>query len=179
MPRTAKSEDKRSRKDLELFVLALITRGIATTYDLKMSAAISPGASIPVLSRLQSNGLIKKGREGARNRQEYAVTAKGTALLENSWKELFQAPPSADLEVVLRIAALAVFLGEPKRSVAEYLSRASGQRRALKVRKPARPAGATTPGEVFLWMRQVAAEGRSKTEAAILRKLASAVRRLE
>jgi DNA-binding PadR family transcriptional regulator len=125
----------------ELFLLALIRRGIATTYELKMSAAISPGAPIPVLSRLESNGFIKKGEEGARNRQEYATTAKGNALLENSWRGLFQAAPSTDLDGVMRTASLALLLDESKRSVAEYLSRASGLRRAVKAEKPARPGG--------------------------------------
>ncbi len=38
-------DDRRSRKDLELFILALVRDGLSTPYDL-MAARISPGASI-------------------------------------------------------------------------------------------------------------------------------------
>jgi DNA-binding PadR family transcriptional regulator len=177
MPPPLKSEDKRSRKDLELFVLALISRGIVTTYDLKMSAAISPGASIPVLSRLESSGLIKKGREGARNRQEYQITGKGTHLLQESWSGIFRGLPEGDMEVVLRIACIALIMGEPKRSVADYLARAA------QVRKEAERAAenaASIPGsaiEAFPWMRDIALLYRRRNEAVILRQLASKLRR--
>ena len=179
MSKTPNPKDKRARMDLDLFVLALASRGLATPYDLKVSASISPGASIPVLNRLESGGYVRKGEEGQRNRQEYVITAKGNALLENSWRGLFQAAPSTDLEVVLRSAALALIMGEPKRSVADYLVRASGQRKAAQEAEPARPSRGTAPGDVFLWMRRVAAAGRSQSEAATLRKLAAAVRRLK
>jgi predicted transcriptional regulator len=178
MPRPSKSEDKRSRKDLELFVLALISRGVATPYDLKVSAAISPGASIPVLGRLESAGFIKKSKEGARNRQEYLLLGKGTVLLENSWRRLFQGPP-LDFDAILRIACLALLMGEPKRSVAAYLSRASTLRKAANADSPYRSSDSTTPGAVFMSMRRVAANGRAQSEAAILRRLASVVRRLK
>jgi DNA-binding PadR family transcriptional regulator len=172
MPRTPKSDDKRSRKDLELFVLALISREIATTYDLKMSAAISPGASVPVLSRLESSGYIKKGKDGARNRQEYAVTGKGSAFLKSSWKELFQAPPSADLEAILRTGALALLLGEPKRSVAAFLSRAA-QRRKESGSSGSLPGDPDSAIKAFPWMREIAMLHRRRNEAMILRHLAS------
>ncbi len=41
--------DKRARMDLELFVLALIDRGLNTPYDLLAGAGLSPSATIPVL----------------------------------------------------------------------------------------------------------------------------------
>src|SRR5690348_6960280 len=107
MSKTTKPRDKRSRMDLELLVLALASRGLATPYDLKTSASISPGASIPVLNRLETGGYVRKGVGGPRNRQEYVITAKGNALLENSWRKLFQAPPGTDIEAILRTAALA------------------------------------------------------------------------
>jgi DNA-binding PadR family transcriptional regulator len=176
MSKTSKSKDKRSRMDLELFVLALICRGVATPYDLKVSAAISPGASIPVLGRLETAGLIRKGKEGARNRQEYLITGTGTILLENSWRQLFQGPP-ADFDAILRIASLALLMGEPKRSVAAYLSRASTLRKTANADSPYRSDDSTTPGAVFMSMRRVAASGRAQSEAAVLRRLASVVRR--
>jgi len=179
MPKPSKSSDKRARMDLELFVLALASRGLATPYDLKTSAGISPGASIPVLNRLEQGGYLRRGEGGPRNRQEFFITAKGSNLLENSWRALFQAAPSTDLDAVLRTAALALILGEPKRSVAGYLSRASAVRKSGNEGKTARSPDGNAPGEVFLWMRQVASAQRTKSDAAILRKLAGAVRRLK
>ena len=177
--KTSKPNDKRARMDLELFVLALASRGVATPYDLKVSASISPGASIPVLNRLESRGYVRKGEGGPRNRQEYAITAKGNTWLENSWRRLLQDAPSSDLDVVLRISGLALILGEPKRSVADYLVRASKAGKVEKESKPAPPTPGVAPVDVFLWMKQVAAAERSQSEAAILRKLAAAVRRLK
>lgn len=178
MPKTSGSKDKRARIDLELFVLALVRLGIATPYDLKISASISPGASVPVLNRLEARGYLRKGEGGPRNRQEFEITPKGESFLENSWRGLFQSAPSTDLEAVLRIAALALILGEPKRSVADYLSQASAARKAATTEKTGRATGRTTPSEVYLWMRRVAVAGRSQSDAALLRKLATAVRRL-
>jgi predicted transcriptional regulator len=178
MSKTSKAKDKRSRMDLELFVLALICRGVATPYDLKVSASISPGASIPVLSRLESGGFIKKGKEGARNKQEYLITGKGTLLLENSWRQLFEGHP-VDFDAILRIASLALLMGEPKRSVAAYLSRASTLRKTVDADGLRRSGNGTTPGAVFMSMRRIAASGRAHSEAAILRELASVVRRLK
>jgi hypothetical protein len=44
--------DRRSRPDLELFVLALIARGVNTPYLLSQEASLSPGVTLPVLDRL-------------------------------------------------------------------------------------------------------------------------------
>jgi DNA-binding PadR family transcriptional regulator len=170
-------DDRRSRKDLEAFLLALIARGLKTPYDFMTSAGISPGASIPALGRLESAGYVRKGEGGARNRQEYEATGKGQAFLEQSWREIFQAPPTGDLDTVIRTASLALLMSEPKRSVAAYLGRAAALRKARRsVRLTAVPTH--YPAGVFLWMRQVAAAGRAKNEATTLRELASAIQRL-
>lgn len=171
-------DDRRSRKDLEVFLLGLITRGLKTPYDFMMSAGISPGGSIPALGRLESAGYVRKGEGGARNRQEYQTTGKGLAFLKKSWREIFQALPTGDLDTILRTASLALLMSEPKRSVAAYLGRAAALRNAgQSARQEAVPAH--NPAGVFLWMRQVAAARRTQSDAAILRKLASAVRRLK
>lgn len=174
----AKKEDGRSRKDLELFVLALVSRGVTTPYDLKMSAGISPGASIPVLSRLRASGWIRAGDEGSRNRQEYLITAKGTAILLG-WKEAFKSPRTDDLESVLRTACLALLMGEAYKSVAAFLKRASPQHKAPRSSDNALPDNEASPGAIFLWMRQVASAERIRAEANVLRKLATSIRRLK
>ena len=40
-------KDKRSKLDLELFLLALIERDINTPYALHLNVGLSPGATIP------------------------------------------------------------------------------------------------------------------------------------
>src|SRR5438309_1636371 len=63
MSKTSKTADKRGRADLELFLLALLSRGIATPYDLQAAAGLSPGASIPALGRLEAAGYVVKGEQ--------------------------------------------------------------------------------------------------------------------
>jgi DNA-binding PadR family transcriptional regulator len=174
----AKKEDGRSRKDLELFVLALVGRGVATPYDLKMSAGISPGASIPVLNRLKASGWIRKGEEGSRKRQEYLITAKGTAF-QGGWREAFKSPRTDDLESVLRTACLALLTGEPNKSVAAFFKRAAAQRKAPSTSHNSPPTDEAIPGAIFLWMRQLASADRIRAEASLLRKLATLIRRLK
>ena len=173
-----KKEDGRSRKDLELFVLALVSRGVTTPYDLKMSAGISPGASIPVLSRLKASGWIRTGDEGSRNRQEYLITAKGMAILVG-WKEAFKSPRTDDLESTLRTACLALLMGEPKSSVAAFFRRSAGQRKGHRTNHDSLPDSEASPGAIFLWMRQQASADRIRAEATLLRKLATSIRRLK
>jgi DNA-binding PadR family transcriptional regulator len=177
--KSSKLPDKRSRKDLELFLLALVSRGIVTPYDLKMSAAISPGASIPALNRLETAGHLQKGEGGPRNRQEYQITRKGAALLQSSWRDLLQAPPGSDLEVTLRIASLALFMGEPKRSVSEYLLRAAEAMKKTVEQKTRTPESGKSPEQLFQWMRQIAISNRSETDASMLRKIARTISRLK
>jgi DNA-binding PadR family transcriptional regulator len=171
-------DDRRSRKDLEAFLLALITHGLKTPYDFMMSAGISPGASIPALGRLESAGYVRKGKGGARNRQEYDTTHTGKAFLERSWREIFQHTPVGDLDTVLRIASLALLMAEPKRSVAAYLSRAAALRKAEEATRPAAVPTREAVG-VFLWMRQVASIERAKSDAVTLLRLASTIRRIK
>jgi DNA-binding PadR family transcriptional regulator len=173
-----KKADGRSRKDLELFVLALVIRGVATPYDLKVSAGISPGASIPVLSRLKASGWIRTGDPGSRNRQEYLITAKGTAIL-GGWREAFQSPRTDDLESILRKACLALLMGEPSKSVAGFLKRAAAQRKAPRTSDNSAPRDEAGPGAIFLWMRQLASADRIRSEATLLLKLATSIRRLK
>ncbi|MGC2742285.1 MAG: PadR family transcriptional regulator [Candidatus Angelobacter sp.] len=175
-------DDKRSRKDLELFILALVNDGVSTPYDLMTTANVSPGASIPALARLEAAGLVRKGAEGPRNRTEYATTSKGERFLNNSWRELFQSPPSAnqELDAVLRIATLGLVMGETKSSVANYLRTAA----TLRASSPSQHKGVLGPdakklADTFLWMRSAAQAARTRQEAAVLRKLANSLRRMK
>ena len=51
-------KDKRSKLDLELFLIALIKREINTPYLLRARAGLSPGATISVLKRLNAAGYV-------------------------------------------------------------------------------------------------------------------------
>jgi DNA-binding PadR family transcriptional regulator len=175
-------DDRRSRKDLELFILALVSDGFSTPYDLMVTAKISPGASIPVLARLEAAGCIRKGAEGPRNRVEYATTAKGERLLSSSWRALFDSPPTVnkDLDTVLRIASLALLMGQTQSSVASYLKTAATLRASGSTQPTAIPAlDAKKLPDTFLWMRMAAKAGRMRQEAVVLRKLARSLKRMK
>jgi DNA-binding PadR family transcriptional regulator len=175
-------KDRRSRQDLEIFILALISEGASTPYDLMASAKISPGASLPALRRLEKAGYVRKGVEGPRNRAEYASTAKGERLLEASWRELFEAAPSADkdLDTVLRISSLALLMGETKLRVVTYLTAAASARLgSAALEKPVPLPRSKDDVGAFAWMRTAAKAGRMRQEAAVLKKLAGSLRRMK
>ena len=103
--------DKRRRTDLDLFVLALIADGVATPYELKQHAGLSPGATIPALDRLLQTGMVRQDKPGARGRIEYLVTRAGAKSLRTSWHALVEKGPSGDLDSDLRVALLACWSG--------------------------------------------------------------------
>jgi len=177
MSKTSKTADKRGRADLELFLLALLSRGIATPYDLQASAGLSPGASIPALGRLEAAGYVVKGEQEARRRLEYNVSARGKKHLESSWKALLESPAKGDMDVVLRTACVALLMGEKKRVVAEYLAEGSKMRKLESGRFSLSNApGLRHPG-LYAWMRQVGEPTRTASEAAILKKIASVLKK--
>jgi len=181
--KTTTKKDRRSRQDLEIFILALVSEGVASTpYDLMASAKISPGASIPALGRLETSGYVRKGDEGPRRRAQYVSTAKGELLLQTSWRELFSEPPQADqdLDAILRISSLALLMGEEKLSVVAYLTAAARERltRIAEETKSVMPQ-ATTKLDFFLWMRGHAKLARMRNEASTLKRLASSLRRVK
>ena len=117
----SQTRDKRRRNDLDLFVLALVASGISTPYSLKVAADLSPGATIPVLSRLVKERLVTEGKAGARGRIDYKITARGKQLLKSGWNLLIQQGPIGDLDVDLRVALLALWIGGDRRSAAAFL----------------------------------------------------------
>lgn len=120
--------DKRRRRDLDLFVLALIDSGLSTPYQLKSAADISPGASIPALRRLVSEGLVMQGKPGSRGRTDYKITAQGSRWLKEGWRDLIDQGPSGDLDADLRIALLALWIGNNRRLAVRFLRQAAAER---------------------------------------------------
>jgi len=104
----SQTRDKRRRNDLDLFVLALVSDSVATPYELKMAAGLSPGTTIPVLTRLMAASLVLLVKPGSRGRAEYRITADGRRYLKSGWKELIEDGPGGDLNADLRVALRAL-----------------------------------------------------------------------
>lgn len=172
--------DKRARADLEQFVLALVERGLVTPYDLQASAGLSPGATIPVLTRLEVSGFVRKGKPGSRGRTEYEATNQGRTLLKNGWKTMIQAEPPSEIEGVLRVATLAFLSGAAKREVGNYLARASEMKRAEAIRKKLDSARLPDDElELYGWMRSIYGSAKFAAESNSLKSLATKVKRLK
>jgi DNA-binding PadR family transcriptional regulator len=107
----SETADKRRRADLDLFILALISSGISTPYQLQKLAGLSQGATVPTLQRLVDAGYAHRGRPGARGRTEYRVTSQGNVALRSGWQRLVDGGPSGDSDSDLRVALLALWSG--------------------------------------------------------------------
>jgi DNA-binding PadR family transcriptional regulator len=177
--------DKRSKLDLELFVLALITRNVNTPYQLQSEAGLSPGATLPVLGRLEKSGYVRRGKPGSRGRTEYEITVAGRQILKTGWRPLLASSPPADIEAILRIAALAILSGAEKTIVVEYLSQSAKARSEdSKLRKiDAKVATAELAdagdGRLYAWMRVTHSAARFTTDAKVLRDLAVRLKKLK
>lgn len=121
----SESPDKRRRSDLDLFVLALIDCGVSTPYELKTAAGLSPGATIPTLSRLLEERFIVQAKPGSRGRTEHRITAAGRQRLKSGWSGLIEQGPSGDLDADLRTALLALWLGNDHRAGKEFLRKSA------------------------------------------------------
>ena len=119
--------DKRRRTDLDLFILALVERGISTPYELQSTAGLSQGATLPALQRLLEGRLVRQGRPGARGRTDYKVTAAGKRTLKNGWLPLIEAGPSGNLDSDLRVALLAVLGSGDHLMAADFLRKAANK----------------------------------------------------
>ena len=175
----SETRDKRRRRDLDLFVLALIESGVSTLYELKSAADISPGASIPTLRRLVSEGLVIQGKPGSRGKTDHRVTTAGRRRLKSGWRELIEEGPSGDLDADLRVALLALYLGHDHRLAVAFL-RQSAAKRLETVEKRKEPEGAASIPLLALRYRQlrsIAAGELIKGESAAAIAMAKALPR--
>lgn len=156
-------------------MLALVERGIATPYALLAEAGLSPGATLPVLARLESGGYVRRGRPVARGRAEYKITATGRLFLKTGWRSLIDAPIPPDVESVLRTAALALMSGAEKRMVFDYLKKAADAKNHDSKQATARSKRAD--GQLYAWMRAFHSAARLKTDAKVLRDLADKIQK--
>ena len=174
--------DQRSRPDLELFLLALIRDGVSTPYQMLRSAALSPGATLPALGRLESQGYVRRGKAGSRGRTEYRLTKSGRRYLDAGWQPLLKKPAAGDIETMLRTAALARASGAPVQLVVGYL-RAAAKARSVESKRRlngnfATPKAKAGAADLYQWMQEAHAAGRLEAEAKTLRKTASRLKSL-
>jgi DNA-binding PadR family transcriptional regulator len=158
------SNDKRRRGDLDLFVLALIASGVATPYELKTAAGLSPGATIPALARLLEAGFVFQGKPGPRGRTVHKITAEGRRYLKSGWKELVQDGPSGDLDADLRVALLALWLGGDRRLGADFL-RQSAEKKLNTIRTAEEPDDLASLPPLAQWYRRL----RSTSAVALIK----------
>lgn len=151
MPET---RDKRRRNDLDLFVLALISDGVSTPYELKTAAALSPGATIPALARLLETGFVLQGKPGPRGRADYKIAAEGRRYLKSGWKELIEDGPSGDLDADLRVALLALWVGGERKLGADFL-RQSAEKRLKFMNMVEEPDDMSSHPSLAQWYRRL------------------------
>jgi DNA-binding PadR family transcriptional regulator len=164
----SQTDDKRRRADLDLFVLALIDNGVSTPYELQSKAGLSPGATIPALQRLLEARNVRRGKQGARRRLDYKITAAGKKLLKTGWKSLLEAGPTGDLDADLRIALLVLWGRGKRRTAADFLLQsASGRIRTIEARTDNAVSENTEPlAKAYRSLRAAAATILLKAEAA-------------
>jgi len=171
--------DRRSKLDLELFLLALLEREVTSLYSMQQTASISQGAALPCLRRLVDQGMASQGDTKARRRTDYCITAAGKKHLRSNWRRLLKQDPPSDIDSVLRILALSTMMGAARRPIAEFARKAAAQRSILvKVKDrdihPVPPSGAP---ETLRWMKIWAEKGRLTAESEILTAIALRIRR--
>lgn len=175
----SETHDKRRRNDLDLFVLALLSEGVATPYELKQAAGLSPGATIPVLRRLADRGMVSVGRPGPRGRTGHRITAEGRRSLRSGWRELVDDGPSGDLDADLRVALLALVVGNDRRLANNFL-KLSAARKLEGISKREELELDTSLPPLARWyrrLRSTSAKALVKGEAAAALAMAKALPR--
>jgi DNA-binding PadR family transcriptional regulator len=167
------------RSNLELFVLALIQRGLGTPYDFRLKAGLSVGSTSPALKRLEDDGLITGSDPGARASRRFTLTAKGSRVLNKEWESHLNSHPT-DLDSIVRIAYLAwEFQG--RNAAAKYLQESSTALYGLAASRKAEaerlsPAITDSPvAETFLWLRTRGEAMRLEVDATLLKDLAEEI----
>jgi hypothetical protein len=107
------------------------------------------------------------------------MTGKGQDYLDREWRVLWSAPPSGDFESILRTAALAQLMGEPKRAVISFLSKASNMRQPQSSKMASAANFGTDDPSGYTWMKGLSEPFRKKSEAAALKRVATELRKLK
>ncbi len=103
----------RSRlSSLDVLILAMVKRGLATSYALLVNAKMSVGATTSALQRLESEKLLSKA-PGERRSQIYSITEKGELELEKQWKKMIGSIQTPIYESTLRIMYMGWLFNDP------------------------------------------------------------------
>jgi hypothetical protein len=109
----------------------------------------------------------------------HKISADGRRHLASSWRDLIDAGPSGDLDVDLRVALLALWIGGDRQLAAEFLCQ-SAARRLENISSPKRPDGSPPLQSLALWYRRLrltSAEALVKGESAAALAMARALPR--
>jgi DNA-binding PadR family transcriptional regulator len=157
----------------------MVRQGLATPYELKTKAGLSLGSTVPVLARLENDGLVKTSEEGARRSRKFSITAKGTKSLTQGWSEQL-ATEHTDLDSILRVACLAWLHGDTK-ACQEFMKRSAdglhgwaGSLRAEADRLAAK-MGESPDGDTLVWLRTYCEAARADTDAAAILQLSEQI----
>lgn len=166
--------------DLDLFVLALIQSGLATTYDLKSIAGLSVGSTAPILARLEKSGLIDAPKPGIRDSRRFTITREGKKYLAASWEELLDRQPT-DVDEILRITYLAWALGSPD-AASRFVERAAAGLGDLATTRQAEASGlrrgltGQIGGQAYRWLKSGAEAARLRAQAEALKQLGKEIK---
>lgn len=126
---------------LEILLLALVRRGVSTSYDLWTKAALPLGATSRALKRLQAARLLVS-ITGTRKSKRFTLTAKGEHELRRCWDYLASQAGPVSMEAALRVAFLGWLFGQPAKA-SSYVSWAIDE---LRLRASARKRDAEEIG---------------------------------
>jgi DNA-binding PadR family transcriptional regulator len=168
------------RSSLEVFILALISQGLTTTYVLQSEAGLSLGATVPALNRMAKTKLVSMKIEGRRH--EFALTKAGEKALRD-WR-----PPSGrastDFDDVLRTVFLTISLNRNVGAATELLAQAARARsRAAKdcadELRGRRLDVKNLDAAAYRWMRLTSEQHRLAAESKALQVIFDAVLAIE
>jgi|ERR1035438_4980671 hypothetical protein len=156
-----------SLSSLDVFLLALIDSGVATSYAMREEAGISVGASRPALHRLSALALVAEGAAGARGKVTFKLTASGRRAKSASLNFLladYRLHPPSDIESILRVAALALSAAKPAEAV-ELMTRAADRFRRI-AREVGKPAAENESGVAGIYHSMAASASANQLAAA-------------
>lgn len=153
------------------FVLAAISRGgLRSLYELQWRAGLQPGGILPLLKRLEREGLLERSEQRRRQRREMTVTTKGELILECQWQQCLRDYP--DVESILRAAAVAILMGYRKQARSYLRCVADDHERNVPAGVDQPKAGKMSALEGYEFMRSAWETRRHQSAAALLREIA-------
>jgi DNA-binding PadR family transcriptional regulator len=166
---------------LDLYILAMLDRGLQTPYELQKDAALSLGATIPALRRLVKEKLVTRAAgltSTKRPKHSYKVTKAGKQKVETGWEEyLKEGRAPTDLDALLRLIDVAQRYGA-KRSKLVALLRCAAKRRFALASETLAASERIRPGPfAYPVTRTMVEVQRLQAEALVLGKIADVAER--